>query len=46
MSGGVDTLADAEDRTAVVRFLKSIDRNTEPFEQEDPPSNICGQPKP
>ena len=33
--GGVDTLASADDRREVVRFLKSIDRDTEPFPQGD-----------
>jgi YVTN family beta-propeller protein len=41
-SGGVDTLTDANDRKAVVRFLKSIDRDTDPFLNVSPPANVCG----
>jgi YVTN family beta-propeller protein len=43
-SGGVDTLANASDRQAVVRFLKSIDRSTKAFPPGTPPANICGKP--
>jgi YVTN family beta-propeller protein len=43
-SGGVDTLADADDRKALVHFLKSIDRRTEPFDDGTPPANVCGMP--
>jgi YVTN family beta-propeller protein len=43
-SGGVDTLTNANDRKAVVRFLQSIDRDTEAFPQASPPSGICGKP--
>jgi cytochrome c peroxidase len=41
-SGGADTLSDANDRKAVVRFLASIDRNTEPFLNVNRPANVCG----
>jgi hypothetical protein len=41
-SGGVDTLTDANDRKAVVCFLKSIDRDTDPFLNVSPPANVCG----
>jgi CxxC motif-containing protein (DUF1111 family) len=41
-SGGVDTLTNASDRKGVVRFLKSIDRDTEPFPAGTPPANFCG----
>ena len=41
-SGGVDTLTNANDRRKVVRFLKSIDRDTEPFLNVTPPANACG----
>jgi cytochrome c peroxidase len=40
-SGG-DTLADADDRAAVVLFLKSIDRDTDPFLNVNRPAGICG----
>jgi hypothetical protein len=43
-SGGGDTLADADDRKALVHFLKSIDRRTEPFDDGTPPANVCGMP--
>jgi mono/diheme cytochrome c family protein len=43
-SGGVDTLANENDRKAVVRFLKSIDRSTEPFLIVNRPANLCGTP--
>jgi hypothetical protein len=43
-SGGVDTLTNVNDRRAVVRFLKSIDRSTKPFAQGRPPANVCGKP--
>lgn len=41
-SNGVDTLTNANDRKHLVRFLKSIDRGTEPFPKGTPPANICG----
>jgi hypothetical protein len=42
-SGGVDTLTNANDRNAVVQFLKSIDRDTDPFlNVSPPPANFCG----
>jgi YVTN family beta-propeller protein len=41
-SGGVDLLTDANDRRAVVRFLQSIDRDTEPFLNVSRPANVCG----
>jgi YVTN family beta-propeller protein len=41
-SGGVDTLANANDRAAVVRFLQSIGRDTIPFLNVTPPANACG----
>jgi len=41
-SGGMDTLANENDRKAVVRFLKSIDRSTEPFLIVNRPANLCG----
>src|SRR5262245_17234344 len=40
----LDVLADAQDRQAVVRFLKSIDRDTTPFLNITPPAGACGQP--
>jgi YVTN family beta-propeller protein len=39
---GLDTLTDPQDRQAVVRFLKSIDRDTTPFLNVTPPANACG----
>jgi hypothetical protein len=39
---GLDTLTDPEDRRAVVRFLKSIDRDTKPFLNVTPPATACG----
>jgi hypothetical protein len=50
-SGGVDTLANPADRSVLLRFLKSIDRGTEPFAQGTPPARLppdvtaCGQSK-
>jgi len=41
---GTDTLADDRDRKAVVRFLQSIDRTTQPFPLGTPPAGICGRP--
>lgn len=41
-SGGVDTLTNPDDRRALVRFLQSIDRDTEPFPAGTPPAQICG----
>jgi YVTN family beta-propeller protein len=41
-TGGVDTLSNAQDRRAVVRFLKSIDRTTTPFPGTSLPSGLCG----
>jgi hypothetical protein len=41
-TGGVDTLTNASDRRAVVRFLHSIDRDTEPFPVGTSPANSCG----
>jgi YVTN family beta-propeller protein len=41
-SAGVDTLSSANDRRAVVRFLQSIDRDTEAFPAGTPPVNLCG----
>jgi hypothetical protein len=41
-SGGVDTLTNPADRAEVVRFLKSIDRTTQPFFTVNPPANLCG----
>ena len=41
-SGGVDTLTNANDRRALVRFLVSIDRDTVPFPAQTPPANSCG----
>ncbi len=41
-SGGVDTLTDPDDRRRVVRFLKSIDRSTEPFLNVNRPASFCG----
>jgi hypothetical protein len=43
-SGGVDKLTDADDRRDVVHFLKSIDRDSDPFPRVNPPSTICGKP--
>jgi cytochrome c peroxidase len=43
-TGGIDTLTNASDRRALVRFLKSIDRDTKPFSQGKPPANSCGKP--
>ena len=42
---GVDTLTNASDRREVVRFLKSIDRDTEPFPAGTPPGSFCGMAK-
>jgi hypothetical protein len=39
---GLDTLTNAQDRQAVVRFLKSIDRDTKPFLNVTPPAKACG----
>ena len=41
-SGGVDTLTNASDRAEVVRFLRSIDRDTKTFPAGTPPANFCG----
>ena len=41
-SGGVDTLANAGDRKLVVRFLKSIGRDTDPFLNVSQPAGLCG----
>jgi cytochrome c peroxidase len=41
-TGGVDTLTNASDRRAVASFLRSIDRDTEPFPAGTPPANSCG----
>ncbi len=41
-SGGVDMLTNPNDREAVVRFVKSIDRSTEPFLNVTRPANVCG----
>ena len=43
-TAGVDTLTNADDRKAVVRFLKSIDRKTPPFPGGSLPSGVCGAP--
>ena len=43
-TGGGDTLSNADDRKALVRFLASIDRDTVPFAQQSPPSSFCGKP--
>jgi mono/diheme cytochrome c family protein len=43
-TAGVDTLTNPEDRKAVVRFLKSIDRETPPFPGGPLPSGVCGAP--
>ena len=45
-SGGVDTLTNANDRKLVVRFLKSIDRDSNPFPNGTPPAGICGPTPP
>ena len=45
-SGGVDTLTSANDRKLVVRFLKSIDRDSNPFPNGTPPAGICGPTPP
>lgn len=39
---GLDTLTDPDDRREVVRFLKSIDRDTKPFLNINTPLNACG----
>jgi YVTN family beta-propeller protein len=39
---GLDTLTDSQDRQALVQFLKSIDRDTEPFLNVNPPLAACG----
>jgi YVTN family beta-propeller protein len=41
-SGGADMLTNANDRKLLVRFLKSIDRSTEPFLTGLRPANVCG----
>jgi YVTN family beta-propeller protein len=43
-TGGVDTLTNAADRKALVRFLKSIDRTTAPFPAGVPSTALCGPP--
>jgi YVTN family beta-propeller protein len=43
-TAGVDTLTNPNDRKAVVRFLRSIDRETTPFPGGNLPSGICGPP--
>jgi len=45
-SGGADMLTSAGDRQALVRFLKSIDRSTEPFTVVNRPANLCGPTPP
>jgi YVTN family beta-propeller protein len=39
---GLDTLTDSRDRRELVRFLKSIDRDTRPFLDVTPPAGACG----
>ena len=39
---GTDTLGDARDRKALVKFLQSIDRTTAPFNLGTPPAGVCG----
>jgi hypothetical protein len=41
---GLDILTDRHDRNQLVRFLKSIDRNTTPFLNVTPPVSACGAP--
>ena len=41
-SGGVDTLQAPSAREQLVRFLKSIDRETQPFAAGTPPAQFCG----
>jgi YVTN family beta-propeller protein len=41
---GQDTLTDPQDRQTLVAFLKSIDRDTEPFLNVTPPVDACGPP--
>ena len=41
-SGGVDTLANFDDRRQLVRFLESIDRTTKPFAAGSLPTGVCG----
>jgi YVTN family beta-propeller protein len=41
-NNGVDTLANPADRALVVRFLKSIDRDTDPFPLVPRPAGVCG----
>ena len=43
---GVDTLGDVRDRKALVKFLQSIDRTTQPFTLGTPPAGICGPQQP
>jgi hypothetical protein len=45
-SGAAPTLSNADDRRAVERFLKSIDRSTEPFLNVSRPANLCGPTPP
>src|SRR5262249_30831530 len=40
---GLDTLTDPRDRRELVRFLKSIDRDTTPFLDVTPPAAACGR---
>jgi cytochrome c peroxidase len=40
----LDTLTNPQDRAALVQFLKSIDRNTVPFLNVNPPADACGPP--
>ncbi len=41
-TGGIDTLTNPQDRSDLVRFLKTIDRTTEPFTAGTPPASVCG----
>ena len=45
-SDGQDVLTKSQDRAKLVEFLKSIDRNTEPFLNVTPPLGACGPPQP
>ncbi len=45
-SGGVDKLQSQNAREQLVRFLKSIDRETQPFAAGTPPAEFCGPVSP
>jgi hypothetical protein len=42
----VDKLQSQNAREQLVRFLKSIDRETQPFPEGTPPAKVCGPVNP